>query len=46
MQAAGAYLFKDVELPNYQEGHVAIGTFSPQYGAQNIGIESLRMKLN
>lgn len=46
MQAAGAYLFKDEPMPNYTEGHVAIGTFSPQYGAQNIGIKSLRMKLN
>lgn len=46
LQAAGAYVFRDEAIPNYSEGHVAIGTFSPQYGAQNIGIKSLRMKLN
>lgn len=45
MQAVGAYLFRDEELPNYKEGHVAIGTFSPQYGPKDIGIKSLRMKL-
>jgi hypothetical protein len=45
MQAAGAYLFRDVPLPNYQEGHVAIGTFNPNYGPRQIGIKSLRMML-
>lgn len=45
MQAAGDYLFRDEEMPNYKEGHVAIGTFSPRYGPKNIGIKSLRMRL-
>lgn len=45
MQVADGYLFKDEKLPNYKEGHVAIGTYSPRYGPQNIGIKSLRMKL-
>jgi hypothetical protein len=45
MQAAGEYLFREEELPNYNPGHVAIGTFSTQYGPQNIGIKSLRMRL-
>lgn len=45
MQVADAYLFRDEALPNYQEGHVAIGTYSPSYGPQNIGIKSLRMML-
>lgn len=45
MQAAGDYLFREEELPNYKAGHVAIGTFSPKYGPQNVGIRSLRMRL-
>lgn len=45
LQAAGVYLFRDVPLPNYQEGHVAIGTFNPQYGPRTLGIKALRMKL-
>jgi hypothetical protein len=45
LQAAGNVLVREEPLPNYKAGHVAIGTFSPQYGAQNIGIKSLRMKL-
>jgi hypothetical protein len=45
MQAAGEYLFREEPLPNYQPGHVAIGTYSTQYGPQNIGIKSLRMRL-
>ncbi|HUG20350.1 MAG TPA: hypothetical protein VMM56_15295, partial [Planctomycetaceae bacterium] len=45
MQAADEYLFRDEALPNYNPGHVAIGTFSTQYGPQNIGIRSLRMRL-
>ncbi|MBD3674325.1 MAG: hypothetical protein HUJ26_12440 [Planctomycetaceae bacterium] len=45
LQVAGAYLVRDVPLPNYQEGHVAIGTYSPAYGPRTIGIKSLRMRL-
>ncbi|MBD3675710.1 MAG: hypothetical protein HUJ26_19535 [Planctomycetaceae bacterium] len=46
LQAAGTYICKDEEMPNYQEGHVALGTYSPFYGPQNFVIKSLRMKLN
>lgn len=45
LQVAGAYVLRDQELPNYKEGHVAIGTFSPNYGPRNFGVKSLRMKL-
>lgn len=45
LQVAGAYLVRDVPLPNYQEGHVAIGTYSPAYGPRTVGIKALRMKL-
>jgi hypothetical protein len=45
LQVSDALLIREEKLPNYKAGHVAIGTFSPPYGPQDIGIKSLRMKL-
>ncbi len=46
LQVANAYILKEHELPNYRAGRVLLGTYSPRYGAKDIGVKSLRMKAN
>lgn len=44
LMVANAMICKDYDLPHYQPGIVAIGTFANQYGPQDISIKSLRMR--
>ena len=37
-------VFKNVELPDYEEGAIMLGTFPSQYGARPLNLKALRVR--